>query len=427
MEILILVGLILLNGLFSMSEMALVSARKFKLETAARKGDKNAKKALDISGNPSGFLSTVQIGITLIGILVGIYSGENLTEPLAQKFTQIAWLEPYAEIAAVTIVVIAVTFVSIVLGELTPKQIGLTFPEGIARYMAYPMYYLSVAVKPFVWLLSGTNNLLLGIFGVKALEDSRVTEEEIKAIISEGKEGGEIREIEQEIVERVFSLGDRKINDIMTHRTDLEYFRIQDSLEEVLKKVEGSDFSYYPVIDRNIDDVVGVISTMELLAKARDKANFSLQTYLKTPHYLPETIPAYQLLESFKSSRQHYAIVVDEFGSTQGIVTIDDILDALVGDVSEAHYEEYGIKERNDNSWLVDGLLSVHEFINYFDLPVDVLELGEIKTVGGLFIYQLNAMPRTGDKIRFSGLDLEVIDMDGKRVDKVLVTKIEEA
>lgn len=423
MELLIIIGLVLLNGIFAMAEMSLVSSRKFKLEQALKKGSKSAKTALELSENPTKFLSTVQIGITLIGILLGVYSGENLTKDVQVFLEQFEPTQPYAHNIAVIAIVVFITYLSIVLGELLPKRIGLTFPEPLAMLLAPPMRLLSVVTSPFVWLLTTTNDVLLKTLGIKSNMDSKVTEEEIKSIIKESADGGEIQDIEHSIVERVFELGDRKVNSLMTHQSDLVFFDEVADLATVRRMVSEEKHSAYPVCrGGEIDQLQGIV-LLEDLFNATDPAAFSLKNYLKKPLFVSETMPAYRLLELFKKNRIHYGIVVDEFGGTKGMVTMDDMLDALVGDASEAHEDEYKIVQRDQNSWLIDGQYPISEFLKYFNLNLEPALQGQFVTVAGLLLSKLNALPQVGDRLDFKGYCLEVVDKDGQRVDKILVTK----
>jgi putative hemolysin len=423
MELLIIIGLVLLNGVFAMAEMSLVSSRKFKLEKALQKGHKSAKIALELSENPTKFLSTVQIGITLIGILLGVYSGENLTNDVQAFLEQFEVIRPFAHNIAVVVIVVFVTYLSIVLGELFPKRLGLTFPEPIAMLLAPLMQLLSVVTSPFVWLLTTTNDLILKILGIKNTLNSKVTEEEIKSIIKESADGGEIQDIEHSIVERVFELGDRKANSLMTHQANLVFFNENDDLPTVRRKVETEKHSAYPVcVDNNIAKIQGIVLLKDLF-NVTEAANFSLKKYVKKPLFITESMPAYKLLELFKQRRLHYAIVVDEFGVAQGIVTMDDVMDALVGDAREAHDDEYKITERDKNSWFVDGQYPLSEFLKRFNLQLEPVQQGKFVTVSGLLLLKSDALPKVGDQFDFGELRLEVADMDGQRVDKILVTK----
>ncbi|MBP6663297.1 MAG: HlyC/CorC family transporter [Paludibacter sp.] len=423
MEVIIIIALILLNGIFSMSEMSLVSARKFKLESAKKKGSKGAKTALELSENPTRFLSTVQIGITLIGILLGVYSGESMTKDVEQYLAHFEQLSPYAHNLAVVIIVIGVTYLSIVLGELLPKRLGLTFPEPIAIFLAKPMKVLSVITSPFVWLLTISNDILIKILGITSTMDSKVSEEEIKSIIKESAEGGEIQDIEQDIVERVFEFGDKKVNSLFTHKNDIVFFDETDDLQTVRQKITAEKHSAYPVCtDNDIDKVVGIVLLKDLFTPSIED-NFNLRDFIKEPLFLTESTFAYSLLEKFKTIRMHYAIVVDEYGSTKGIVTMDDVVDALIGDVTEHNQHEYQITVRDENSWFVDGQYSFTEFLHYFDIDMEEEMDGNFVTIAGFFIHKFNNLPNIGDKLNIDAYRLEIIDKDGQRIDKILVTK----
>jgi len=409
-----------------MSEMSLVSSRKFKLENAKRKGSKGAKTALELSENPTRFLSTVQIGITLIGILLGVYSGENLTHDVALFLSQFDLLMPYSKDLSVAVVVVFVTFLSIVLGELLPKRLGMTFPEPIAILLAKPMLLLSVVTSPFVWLLTTTNDLILKLFGIHRTAESRVSEEEIKSIIKESAEGGEIQDIEQSIVERVFELGDRKVNTLFTHRSDIVFFDTADSWDLIKKKINEEKHSAYPVCKNNdIDNTIGIVLLKDLFVPDIEQ-DFDLRNFIKEPLFFNESTYAYKVLEMFKKEQIHYGIVVDEYGTTQGIVTMDDVVDALVGDVSEIEQDEYQIWQRDDNSWLVDGQYSVIEFLRYFDLSSDENMQDKFTTVAGLIIHTINRLPNVGEIIPYENYNLEIVDKDGQRIDKIMVTRKEE-
>ncbi|KHJ38450.1 magnesium and cobalt efflux protein CorC [Pedobacter glucosidilyticus] len=421
MEIIIIIALILLNGVFSMSEIALVSSRKFKLESAAKKGNKNAKKALELANHPNTFLSTVQIGITLIGILTGIFSGNTFTSVLTNWFNNFHFLQDYSESLAVITVVVSITYLTIVFGELIPKRLGLSFPEKIASFVAIPMTALSTISKPLIWLLAKTNDLFLGIFGFKEKQDGIITEEEIKSILSESTKGGEIEEIEHDIVKRVFSLGDRKVGQLMTHRHDVVWINKDESLEQIREKVNQEPHSVYPVCDTTVDKVLGFISIKILFSKATSFNSFDLFKNLSKPLYVPENMPAYRVLEMFKIHKSHSAIVLDEYGSLQGIITKDDVLDELIDDSIESEDNQYQIIQRDENSWFVDGQLPFFELLDFFNLE-DAHKAADFTTVAGLFISLVNHIPKTGEKAEWNGFILEVLDMDDNRVDKLLIT-----
>lgn len=407
-----------------MSEIALISARKNRLETAAKKGNTSAKTALDLANSPNKFLSTVQIGITLIGILTGIYSGDKVTEDVKLFFEGYEMTQPYAHSIAVGVVVVTLTFFSLVLGELLPKRIGLNYPEGIAKAVAVPMRIVSTVTAPFVWLLTTSTDLILDVLKIKPTADGKVTEEEIKAIIKEGTEVGEVQEIEQDIVERVFHIGDRKVNSLMTHRKGVVYLSLDDTFEEIKEKVLGELHSIYPLCNENLDEVVGVVLLKDLFANL-EKGDFNLVEIKQDPVYFIENTSAYKALENFKKSKVHYALVTDEHGMFQGIITLNDILEALVGDAADFYDEEFQLVAREDGTWLVDGHYSLHDFLTYFDLD-DLLNDYEVTTVSGLILTELGDIPKQGEKLIWNKLEFEVIDMDGVKIDKVLVSAIKE-
>ena len=424
MEIVIIFLLILLNGIFSMSEIALISARKNRLETAAKKGNTSAKTALDLANSPNKFLSTVQIGITLIGILTGIYSGDKITTDVETFFATYSFTFAYAHSLAVGVVVVVLTFFSLVFGELLPKRIGLNYPETIAKSVAVPMKVMSIITAPFIWLLTTSTDFILKIFKIKPTADGKVTEEEIKAIIKEGTEVGEVQEIEQDIVERVFHIGDRKVNSLMTHRKSIVYLALDESYEELKAKILDELHSVYPVCNENLDEVIGVVLLKDLFANI-EKGDFDLQKIMIDPVYFIEHTSAYKALENFKKSKIHYALVTDEYGVFQGIITLNDILEALVGDASDFSDEEYQLLAREDGSWLVDGQYSLHDFMTYFDLD-DMLNDYEVTTVSGLIITELGSIPKQGEKLIWNKLEFEVMDMDGVKIDKILIKVITE-
>jgi len=419
MEILIIFFLILLNGVFSMSEIALISARKNRLETAAKKGNKNAQIALDLSNAPNKFLSTVQIGITLIGILTGIYSGDKITKDVETFIFGFEIVKPFAHSLAVGIVVVILTFFSLVLGELLPKRIGLNHPESIAKAVAWPMKIISIITAPYIWLLTYSTEFLLKILQIKPTSDGKVTEEEIKAIIKEGTEGGEVQEIEQDIVERVFHIGDRKINSLMTHRKSVVMLPLHSNMIQVKEFMLKELHSIYPVYEENHDDIVGVVNLKSIFANI-DAANFNLPDIMTEAPFMMEQTTAYKALEQFKKSGIHYAFVSDEYGVFQGIITLNDILEALVGDASDFYKDDFQLIEREDGTWLVDGHYSLHDFLTYFELD-ELINDYEVTTVSGLIMTELAHIPKEGEKLIWQKMELEVIDMDGVKIDKVMV------
>ncbi|NSL90441.1 HlyC/CorC family transporter [Chitinophaga sp. Mgbs1] len=421
MEVVIILILILVNGIFSMSEIALVSARKVRLEHLANKGDEKAKAALKLANNPDTFLSTVQIGITLIGILTGIYSGENIKTDVIAWLNQFPALQAYSNLIATVIIVVVITYFSMVLGELVPKRIGMSRPETIAKTMAKPMYLLSWLTYPFILLLSASTNLLVKIFNLQP-KDSQVTEEEIKAIISEGTTSGAIEETEQEIIERVFHLGDRNITSLMTYRNDITWLDINESPADYQQKIHSSLHSVYPVCDGQIDSIKGVISIKDLYAVAGKGT--PLAQIIKKPLFVPENNTAYQVLEKFKETHIHAAFIVDEYGTFLGMITLNDILEAIVGDMPETEEsDDYEMVLRDDGSWLVDAQIPFYDFLAEFDKEDWMAEFDQdFDTLAGFILHHLEHIPKTGEKFSWRGFEFEIMDMDAHRIDKVLVT-----
>jgi len=407
-----------------MSEIALISARKNRLENAAKKGNASAIAALDLANSPNKFLSTVQIGITLIGILTGIFSGDKITTDVKVFVEGFATLKPYADSIAVGIVVVVLTFFSLVLGELLPKRIGLNYPEKIAKSVALPMKWISIITAPFIWLLTVSTEALLKILMIKPSADGKVTEEEIKAIIKEGTEGGEVQEIEQDIVERVFHIGDRKVNSLMTHRKSVVYLPLDADKDKVRDLMLKELHSIYPVYGENHDDILGVVNLKNIFAHFSEE-NFNLQTIMADAPYIMEQTTAYKALENFKKSGIHYALVSDEYGVFQGIITLNDILEALVGDASEFYKDDFQLVQREDGTWLVDGHYSLHDFLTYFELD-ELINDYEVTTVSGLIMTELSRIPKQGEKLVWQNFELEVIDMDGVKIDKVMVKSLRE-
>ncbi|MFN8290304.1 MAG: hemolysin family protein [Chitinophagaceae bacterium] len=420
MEIIILLLLIFVNGLFVMSEISLVSARKARLESQAEKGDPNAKKALELSNNPEKFLSAAQIGITLIAILTGVYSGERFAKQLQPYVEQVEFLKPYANTIATTIIVVIVTFLSIIFGELIPKQIGLLRAEKIAKIVAGPMNFFAKLTHPIVWLLNKVSGLFFRIFNIKKSKDDAVTEEEIKTLITEGAEAGTIDETEQEIIERVFHLGDRNITSLMTHRSDIIWFNLDDNEDKIKEKILQEPHSAYPICDGTIDNIKGVVSIKDLYVSP-DSTLF--RDIMRPALFIPENNSPYQVLEKFKESKIHSAFIVDEYGSILGLLTLNDILEAIVGELPQPDVPEYEIRQRDDGSYLVDGQIPFYDFLTRFE-KTEWMNEGEhdFDTLAGFILHELERIPKTGDKLEWKGFKIEVLDMDGHRIDKLLVT-----
>jgi len=418
MEFFIIIGLILLNGILAMSEIAMVSARKSRLETEARTGNKSARRALKLANEPDRFLSTIQIGITLIGILTGLYSGQALAGDLAVWVEKIEALQPHALLISKSICVIVVSYLTLISGELVPKRIGMVAAERMAKIIAAPMDILSRVASPFVWLLSASTSLMMRIFGLNKMSDNKITEEEIKAIIQESTAEGEIQEVEQDIVERVFNLGDRDIASIMTHRSDLVWLDITDSNDSIRKTVHTHLHTIYPVSDTKLDNIVGVVFLKDLFGKI-DAPDFNLKALVRPPQYFPQNQSVYNALEHLKQGHLKYGLVTDEFGSIEGIVTLKDIVKALIGDVPEIG-EEPDIVQRDNGTYLVDGQCPFYDFLAYFDMEF-LYTNHYYNTLSGLILKILEHIPRTGEKLVWYNFELEIVDMDGARIDKVLV------
>jgi putative hemolysin len=424
MEIFILLCLIFLNGLFVMSEIALVSVRKARLENLADKGDEKARRALELSNNPEVFLSAAQIGITLIAILTGVYSGERFSVYLIPFFQRFEFLKDYAENISIGIVVVIVTFLSIIFGELIPKQIGLLRAERIARVVAGPVRVFAKITHPIVWSLNKISTLFFRIFNIKKSKDDVVTEEEIKTMITEGTEAGTIDEREQEIIERVFHLGDRNITSLMTHRSDIIWFNLDDNEEKIKEKIFKEPHSVYPICEGDIDQLKGVVSIKDLYV-TDDLTEF--KNIMKPAMFVPENNSAYQVLEKFKSSKEHSCFIVDEYGTVLGMITLNDILEAIVGEMPQPDVPDYEIQEREDGSYLVDGQIPFYDFLARFE-KTEWMNEGEheFDTLAGFILHELERIPHVGDKFDWKGFTIEIIDMDGHRIDKVLVKISEE-
>lgn len=411
-----------------MSEVAMEYARKARLEYLANKGDEKAKAALKLASNPDRFLSTVQVGITLISILIGVLSGISLKPYLVEYISGYPQLSPYRDGIAITIIVVVVTYFTLVIGELVPKRLGILRPEAIARQMAGPMSWVSMITYPFIWLLTIFTNLLVNIFNLKPSTDNNVTEEEIKALINEGTTAGAIEETEQEIIERVFHLGDRNITSLMTHRTDIVYLDINDPKAIIRSKILESPHSVYPVCDDVIDNIQGIISIKDLYMAAADTGH-ALAPIMKKPLFVPENNSAYQVLEKFKETQSHAAFIVDEYGTFLGMITLNDILEAIVGDMPETGQDDdYEIVRRDDGSYLVDGQIPFYDFLSKFDKEDWMAEFEqEFDTMAGFILHHQEHIPKIGEKFEWRGFTFEIVDMDAHRIDKVLVEAPEDA
>jgi putative hemolysin len=424
LEMFILLCLIFMNGLFVMAEIALVSARKSRLENLADKGDEKARSALKLAENPELFLPTAQIFITLVAILTGFYSGEKFSADLQPYLEKIPFLRHYAANISTALILVTVTLMSIILGELIPKRIGLLRAERIARMVARPMRTLSFITHPIVWLLNSSTNLFFKFFHVNPSQDGAVTEDEIKAIINEGTEQGTIEEAEQEIIERVFHLGDRNITSLMTHRSDIIWFDLNENEETIKEKIIKEPHSVYPICDGEIDNIKGFVSIKDLYV-TEDTVLFK---DIMTPAlFVPENNSAYLVLEKFKQTKIHCCFIVDEYGSLLGLITLNDILEAIVGDMPQPDIADYEVHEREDGSFLVDAQIPFYDFLSRFE-KTEWMNEGDhdFDTLAGFILDQLERIPRVGEKLEWRGFTFEIVDMDAQRIDKVLVTITEE-
>ncbi len=422
MELIIILILILLNGLFSMSEIAMISARKSNLSAEAKKGSSSAKRALQLAEEPDRFLSTVQIGITLIGILTGLYSGDKFAEDFSEILVGWGMNASIALGVSKTIIVVIVTYLTLIIGELLPKRIGMNYSERIAKVVAGPMHLLSLLTSPFVWILTKSTALLSKMIGLRE-EDPIVTEEEIKSMIAEGAEDGSVQEMEQDIVERVFSLGDRKVESIMTSRNEIVWIEKEMTAEDISDLIKENLFEVYPVGNDSLDDILGVVFLKELFA-ALDQPDFKLSDIIRPAQYFHEYTDVYKVLEQMQEKQVAYGLVCDEFGVFQGIVTHKDILEGLVGTISDDEQEPDIIERKEENSWLVDGQIPFYDFLEHFECE-DLFAENDYNTLGGLILEKLEHIPLSGESLQWEDFQFEVVDMDGARIDKILVKKIE--
>ncbi|PSN09937.1 hypothetical protein C7293_29820 [filamentous cyanobacterium CCT1] len=421
--------LIMANGVFSGSEIALVSARKARLEHQARRGNAKARLALKLANNPNDFLSTVQIGITLIGILSGALGGATVANTLRQLLEQVPRLAPYSEVISLAIVVGLITYLSLVVGELVPKRIALSYPEAIARQVAQPMQRLSRLATPLVALLGFSTSFLVNLMGLRERPEAAITEEELRLLIDQGTQAGNFEVVEQEMMGRVLQLGDRPIRSIMTPRTDIEWLNVDASFAEHSELVMQSAHSHFPVCNNSIDDCVGVVSLKALLPNylSQNSEPVTLLSLLQPPLFVAESTYVLKVLELFKSSGTHFAMVLDEYGGVEGLVTLNDVVEAIVGDLpSLDDAEDPMMTQRDDGSWLLDGLLPVEDLKDLLNREQLTEDEDNYHTLAGFIIRHMGRIPNAGDSFEWEGLRFEVVDMDGRRVDKVLLENLPE-
>lgn len=418
-EIFIILILILLNGLFAMAEIAVISARKSSLQSDADKGNKAARKALMLAENPDRFLSSVQVGITLIGLLTGMFSGNKIATMFADWLSTMGMSHGLASGLSQTVIIVIVTYLSIVIGELVPKRIGMNSSEKVAKILAGPMGVISKIATPIVWVLSKSSAAIVKFLGIKG-QENKVTEEEIKSIIKEGADEGEVLPVEQDIVGRVFTLGDLSVSSIMTLRSDIVWLDKNMSEKEIRECIEQNLFEEYPVADGDLDHVIGILRLKDFVVNI-GKGNFVIDDLMTKPLYFHENMNVYKVLEEMKSKKASRALICDEFGSCSGIITHKDILEALIGDIDDEIEDEPDIvKRKSGEGWIVDGQCTMYDFLSHFDMD-DEMQDYEYTTVAGLILNELEHIPEPGESISWQCFSFEVVDMDGPRIDKVIV------
>ena len=421
LEAFLVLALILANGLFAMSEMAVVAARKSRLQEKADRGSSGARVALQLANSPNDFLSTVQIGITVVGTLASAVGGATIAERLAVYLDQYESITPYGESVSLAIVVVVISFVSLILGELVPKRLALRAPERVSTIVAPFLRSMAFISRPLVRFLTWSTELVLRLIPASHSTEAEVTEEEIKGLIDQAVDTGTLQHAEREMLQGVFWLGDRRVNQIMTPRTRIVWLDVTASQEEILRTIEESHFTTFPVAQETLDHVLGTIDVKVLLPGATRTQRIDLKNGLKSPLMVPETLPAVRLISMFQQTRNHMALAVDEHGNTQGVITLTDILEAIVGDIpAPGQPEPPSAVRREDGSWLVDGMLPLVELKDLLKNPM-IPEPSGVTTVAGLVVVELGRIPVAGDAVDILGFRFEVVDMDGVRVDKVLI------
>jgi putative hemolysin len=423
-EIVFIILLVIANGIFALSEMAIVSARKTRLQQWASEGNSRARTALELAVSPDRFLSTVQVGITLVGVFAGAFGGATISEQLARRLKTFPAIASYSEAISVGIVVLSITYLSLVIGELVPKRLALTNPEKIAALVAKPMRTLSTIAHPVVYILGVSTQVVFKLFGIKPSSEPAVTEEEIKIMIEQGTQAGVFEEKEQALLESVLRLGDKRISSVMTPRLDVVWLDLQTSEDEIKRKIMASHYSRFPVCRGSLDNIIGIVKAKDLLISGDA---FDLMNYMKRPLFIPKSRSALETLETFKYAHTHLALVIDEYGAIQGLVTTNDILEAIVGDIMLASQqsEVYAV-QREDGSWLLDGALPIDEFKAIFSVrKMPGEERGAYQTLAGFIMLYLGRIPAVADIFEWGGLRFEIVDMDRNRVDKVLISPVQ--
>jgi putative hemolysin len=429
LEILIILGLILVNGLLAMSEIGVVTSRKTRLQKRAQRGDKRAQSALDLANKPARFLSTVQVGITLVGILAGAFGGATIAQSLDEFISRFPLLAPYSSVLSIAIVVLAITYVTLVIGELVPKQIALSDPERVSSSLAPFLHALSRLTSPAISLLSFSSNLVMRVLRVHPAGEQVVSEDEIKIMIGHGARMGVFEPIEKELVDQVFRLGDLTVGALMTPRLDIIWFDIKDASADIRAKLSQTAHTYYPVVRGSLDEVIGIVGAKDLIVQLLEKQEIDMQSALHSPLFVPESLPVYTMLERFKETHSHVALAIDEFGSIQGIISLSDILEALVGEFpAKGTLGDAGFIPKGGGAWVINGKVSIERIKDVF--KIDQLP-GETnnryQTLGGFVMDYLQKIPNEGDQFTWGGMHFEVTAMHGHRVDKVLLLQKKES
>ncbi len=427
LDIVVVFMLIIVNGMFAMSEVAMISARKVRLQQSAEEGDARARAALELAGNPQRFLATIQIGITLISILSGAFGGASLAKLLAAHLATVPYLAEHSDTISLIVVVAAITYCSLIVGELIPKRVALAWPESIARAVAKPMEALSRAVSPVMPLLTVSTEFLLKIFGFRPTTEPPVTEEEIRLLISQATVAGVFEESEQKMVERVFRLGDRRVGAMMTPRNKIVWLDLTDSAEKTRRRMSRTHFSRFPVCHGRLGNLTGMLHIRDIARRCLNGQPLDLRAAMQKPLYVHESMHGLRVLELFRESGTQMAVVIDEYGTIEGLVTMTDILEAIVGDIpSVEDREEPRIVQRDDGSWLIDGMLPIDELKAHLHIRALPAEMpGGYQSLGGFAMTFLQRIPAVGDRFECCGYRFEIVDMDRRRVDKVLVKRTE--
>lgn len=424
-EITLIFILILANGVFALAEIAIISSKKTRLEQFALKGIRGAKVALDLANAPDKLLSTVQVGITLIGILAGAFGGATLSTPLSDYLSQFHFLDTYSESLSMGIVVSSITFLSLIVGELVPKRIALNSPEVIACAVAVPMLWLARIANPIVSLLSSSTNLVMKLLDIKANPETPVTEEEVRIMIALGTKSGEFEPVEQDLINRIFKLSDRRISELMTPKNEILWIDLHDSEKTIRNLVLSKPHATFPVSNDSLDDIVGVVRAKDILVALAKGEPLDLQRLMKKPTFFLESLSAFRVFEKLRKVKPQLAIIINEYGATQGLITLNDILGSITGDIDGEILEPYAV-QRNDGTWLIEGLMPIRDFKEQFHLAELPDEDSGFETLGGFVMHQLGTIPKEGQAFEWNNARFEVVDMDGRRIDKILYAPLKE-